>query len=119
AGRAMREHRAVGSRAGALHERSAPMAAAYGRPAAREVAWEKSGIAGTGDGVMVARRAVQQFAPARHGERELRDGSLRTARGAPARRESRGALFRSDFPKKVHAFEKHSVIRKDAPVSFR
>jgi L-aspartate oxidase len=40
------------------------------------------------------------------------------ARCALSRKESRGAHFRTDFPHKVPAFEKHSVIQKDTGVHF-
>ena len=45
--------------------------------------------------------------------------ALLIARCALAREESRGAHFRSDCPGKLPAFEKHSVVSKDAAVTFR
>ena len=41
------------------------------------------------------------------------------ARCALAREESRGAHFRTDFPEKRAAFEKHSVAQKGTEIRFR
>jgi L-aspartate oxidase len=77
----------------------------------RRIAWEKCGIIRTAAGLAEACTRLEAIAP---------DSVARLiARCALARRESRGAHFRDDFPEKVAAFEKHSVVYKDADVSFR
>ena len=87
-----------------------------GRPALlteemRRMAWEKCGIIRSAEGLREACTQLEATAP---------DAvALLIARCALARRESRGAHFRSDFTHKSAAFEKHSVIRKDAEVTFR
>jgi L-aspartate oxidase len=50
--------------------------------------------------------------------RNIHTVALLIARGALARHESRGAHFRTDYPEKEPAFEKHSVITKDHEVRF-
>ena len=45
--------------------------------------------------------------------------ALLIGRCAFARRESRGAHFRTDFPEKQLEFEKHSVVVKGDEVRFR
>jgi L-aspartate oxidase len=76
--------------------------------AAQRIAWEKCGIIRTAEGLTEACAQLEPDSVA-----------YLIARCALARHESRGAHFRSDFPEKSPAYEKHSVIRKDADVTFR
>ena len=87
-----------------------------GRPAplteeVRRIAWEKCGIIRSAEGLMEACSRLEDIAPD--------SVPLLIARCALARRESRGAHYRVDFPEKEAAFEKHSVIQRDAEVTFR
>jgi L-aspartate oxidase len=77
----------------------------------RRIAWEKCGIIRSATGLSEACAQLEASAP--------EAVALLVARCALARQESRGAHFRSDFPFPSTAFEKHSVIRKDAEVTFR
>ena len=71
--------------------------------------WERCGIVRDGEGL---KSACAEF------ERAGARVPLLVARCALAREESRGAHFRTDFPSKRSEFERHSVIRKDAGVTF-
>jgi L-aspartate oxidase len=51
--------------------------------------------------------------------RNLRDIALLIARAALARRESRGAHYRTDYSAKMPEFEKHSIARRDNEIEFR
>jgi L-aspartate oxidase len=77
----------------------------------RQLAWEHCGIVRSGDGLRAAIARLEEMAPD--------SVALLIARCALAREESRGAHFRSDYPHKSAAYEKHSIIRRDARVSFR
>jgi L-aspartate oxidase len=88
-----------------------PMSPAHGR--ASEIAWEFCGILRDGAGL---RRAI--------GLLEGDGSNVATvaeliARCALAREESRGAHFRTDFPEKRSQFARHSIILKEADVTFR
>jgi L-aspartate oxidase len=87
-----------------------PPAVPAARPAldAQRIAWEKCGIIRSAEGLTEACAQLEPDSVA-----------YLIARCALARHESRGAHFRSDFPEKSSAYEKHSVIRKDADVTFR
>ena len=108
-----------GIRAGqAMREATAHKATPFepvqaGRPAllstaARQIAWEKCGIVRSAEGLAEAGR-------------QLEPGSVAhlIARAALARRESRGAHFRRDFPHSSPDLERHSVIRGESEVAFR
>jgi L-aspartate oxidase len=77
----------------------------------RRIAWENCGIIRSAEGLQEACVRLETLDPD--------SVALLIARCALARQESRGAHFRIDFPHKDPAFEKHSVIRKGAGVSFR
>jgi L-aspartate oxidase len=77
----------------------------------RRLAWEHCGIVRSAEGLTAACAELSAIAPD--------SVALLIARCALAREESRGAHFRTDYPAKSAAFEKHSVIRKDAAVTFR
>jgi L-aspartate oxidase len=120
AGRAMREV------AGAQPRNSAPpgLAERTGLSAGdiRRVAWDQCGVLRSGAGL---ESACAKLAPAAapgclNSRAELETRSMGTvawliARCALARQESRGAHFRTDFPDKSAAFEKHTIIRRDCP----
>lgn len=93
----------------------------------RQLAWERCGIVRSGDGL---RAAGEWLASRLDGDgRETPDATAHErrnihalvwliARCARAREESRGAHYRSDFPEKRAAFEKHSVAVKGNEVTF-
>jgi L-aspartate oxidase len=93
----------------------------------RRLAWEACGIIRSGDAL---RAACEQLASgelrpnlaARRQDFELRNMHALAhliARCALARRESRGAHYRSDYPEKQAAFAKHSVAAGPDEVQFR
>jgi L-aspartate oxidase len=85
----------------------------------QRIAWEHCGIVRSAEGLTEGRARLESFVPESPEERNMRDVALLIARCALARKESRGAHFRSDYPEKRAAFEKHSVVRQDADVHFR
>ena len=93
----------------------------------RRLAWEDCGIIRTGGQLEAACQLLQADRMTPKAEAVLGDYCLRNmhaialliARCALARRESRGAHFRTDFPEKQREFEKHSVIVKGHEVRFR
>ena len=107
-----------GARAGRVMREEKAFNAAFGSPAGagdtalddevRRLTWEQCGILRSGEGLesflaTVAERSII--------------GSL-IARCALARRESRGAHYRLDYPAKDPTFEKHSVIDRSLEVRF-
>jgi L-aspartate oxidase len=126
AGARMREHSGK-----APHERQADLPEAVfpctTEEQVRRLAWEKCGIIRSGDGLTAACDRLQSDRLAPNPNAGLADFCLRNihtvalliARCALARRESRGAHFRTDFPDKHPAFEKHSTITRGHEVTFR
>lgn len=119
-----------GARAGRAMQECTSRPAASGEPPAepqfpaiseqelRALAWRDCGILRSGAGLQRACDTLEALPLARcpeahRGHYELRNMhivSLMVARCALAREESRGGHFRSDFPHKVPAFQKHSTI---------
>jgi L-aspartate oxidase len=85
----------------------------------QRIAWEHCGIVRTEVGLAAACAQLERLAPLLPEERSMRDVALLIARCALARKESRGAHFRTDYPEKSPVYEKHSVIALNAAVSFR
>jgi L-aspartate oxidase len=85
----------------------------------QETAWQCCGIVRTAQGLAEARRILEADNPAS----EARSPHLVAwliARCALARRESRGAHYRTDFPQRCTSSALHSIIQKDAAdIAFR
>lgn len=125
AGRCMRE-----SGAHAVHptsiESPEPLFPCTTEAQIRRLAWQKCGIIRSGDQLDEARKVLETDRLGPNPNAGLAEFSLRNihtvvwliARCAHARRESRGAHFRTDFPDKQTAFEKHSVVSKNNDVRF-
>ena len=118
AGRAMREA-AKGPEAPAERRvrSNAPGAAFAGE--IQRIAWEKCGIVRSAEGLQEAVEQLEALAPESPEERNMRQVALLIARCALARKESRGAHFRTDYPETSDAFARHSVVSKQADVTFR
>jgi L-aspartate oxidase len=93
----------------------------------RELAWQSCGIVRSGP---VLEQAVERLAGTPLNRTQSPDRALfelrsihntlaLIARSALARRESRGAHYRSDFSKKETEFQKHSVVSLHHDVTFR
>ena len=86
----------------------------------RSLAWEHCGIVRDAAGLQEACRRLEDAGHTHSAQPgNIRQVALLIARCALAREESRGAHFRCDYPHKETAFRKHSVVSKDADVSFR
>ncbi|MBV9087206.1 MAG: L-aspartate oxidase [Acidobacteriaceae bacterium] len=88
--------------------------------AVRDVAWKEIGITRSGSGLRLAIEQLEKWReclPAKTSRRNceahnIHETALLIARSALARRESRGAHYRVDFPTRDDAhFQKHSIIR--------
>ncbi len=84
----------------------------------RTLAWRTCGIVRDAAGLTEACRRLQTGAPTPEAQ-NLHAVALLIARCALAREESRGAHFRTDYPEKRPAFERHSIVKRDAAVAFR
>ena len=90
----------------------------------RALAWQYCGILRDAEGLQ---QAVQRLEEAASGEvspqsaegANMRQVALLIARSALARKESRGAHFRRDYPQKEEAYRRHSIARKRSEVAFR
>jgi len=93
----------------------------------RRLAWRKCGIIRSGEQLDEACRELQKDWQERNPDAGLSEFCLRNmhtvalliARCALAREESRGAHFRTDYPERQFAFERHSVISKSEDVRFQ
>ena len=127
AGRAMLEWASPPAPEGGRAPRQSALSATA--DAIRRAAWEKCGIIRSGDGLRAvcewlesrcAGPQVEGFLPPEASEtRNVHLVALLIARCALAREESRGGHFRDDFPEKRVEFERHSIIRTNAAISFR
>ena len=91
----------------------------------REIAWQHCGILRDAEGLQAACRLLEEAdrpcggaSPQSAEVGNMRQVALLIARSALAREESRGAHYRRDYPQKEAAFEKHSIARKGAEVTF-
>ncbi len=85
----------------------------------RELTWEKCGIVRDSSGLHDAMLWLTD-----KGSEDVETRNMLLIAGlitkcAWQREESRGAHYRSDFPEKRPEFAKHTVIRKNAPITFR
>lgn len=92
----------------------------------RRLSWRHCGIVRSGEGLEEACRRLEGLplaGSARPNRSRFELRSMHTvawlvARCARARRESRGAHYRTDYPEKRGEFQKHSMVRKDQDVTF-
>jgi L-aspartate oxidase len=118
AGRAMKEEAGGGSiRNSNAGESGCPTP--IDKQSIRKLAWEKCGIVRDGAGLREALDRIDNHKPEDQETRNMLDVVQLIARCALEREESRGAHYRTDFPVKRAEFERHTVIQKDAGISFR
>ncbi|MCX6628804.1 MAG: FAD-binding protein [Candidatus Solibacter sp.] len=119
AGRAMREaHK--GADAASLAARERRLETGRSVPdEIRRIAWEKCGIVRSAEGLREAGAQLEALEPESPEGRNMRQVAQLIARCALARKESRGAHFRTDYPEAREAFARHSVVSKQADVTFR
>ncbi len=85
----------------------------------QEAAWQFCGIVRDAQGLTEAFRFLEAGAPAA-GARNPHQVARLIARCALARRESRGAHYRTDYPNPCASLALHSIVQKDAAdVAFR
>ena len=84
----------------------------------QRIAWDKCGIVRSAEGLREAMAELEGLAPESPEERSMRQVALLIARCALARKESRGAHFRIDYPTASEAFARHSVVAKEQEVTF-
>jgi len=92
----------------------------------RRLAWEKCGIQRSGEGLLAACNELRQTRTTTCAEphrtlfevRNMREVVFLIACCALARRESRGAHYRIDCPRKSPEFLKHSLITRTNEVTF-
>ena len=93
----------------------------------RNLAWRNCGIIRHAEGLQAASDRLESvpLSPnpaagrAEHELRNLHEVALLIARSALARKESRGAHYRLDFPEKRPDFAKHSVVCGNNEIQFR
>jgi L-aspartate oxidase len=119
AGRAMRERAGdrSGSPRGGKERRVGTGGSVTGE--IQRIAWEKCGIVRSAEGLGESVTQLEALAPESPEDCNARQVALLIARCALARKESRGAHFRIDYPEAHDAFARHSVITKGTDVTFR
>ena len=85
----------------------------------QRIAWDKCGIVRSEAILREACAELEAITPDSHEARNVLQVALLIARCALARRESRGAHFRSDYPEKNPGLALHSAISRDSDVEFR
>jgi L-aspartate oxidase len=123
AGRAMREATGGTSQAAEMAMAKRP---ALEETVLRALTWRDCGIVRTGARLSAALEQLEHdvciepcAAVADYELRNMHAVARLIATSALARRESRGGHYRSDFPSKDEAFQKHSVVSRGAEVKFQ
>jgi L-aspartate oxidase len=89
----------------------------------RALAWQNCGILRDAEGLQQAVQRLEaaassEVSPQSAESANMRQVALLIARSALARKESRGAHFRRDYPQKEEAYRRHSIARKDSEIAF-